>query len=158
MPPIISLVINLYSLNFLPLVIFPHLPQLMVAKPTPKGLVLPSLPHCQMIYSIPSMSQFNLLSIGHLSCSLDCIISFPKVSVFLGEWSSSHMIGIGCESDDFYQLSSHTCICTIIISSLLTCALLGHPSLTKVQRLLLSLYLLYLRSHANMGNILVVRS
>jgi len=79
-------------------------------------------------------SPFNLLSISHLTRSLECVISFTKVSVSLQDRSSGRMSGTECESHGLYlQISAP--VGTIMDSSSLIHARLGHPSLAKMRQL-----------------------
>ena len=84
-------------------------------------------------------SPFNLLSISHLTRSLNCVISFTKDSITLQDRSSGRMIGIGCESHGLYQLQIFAQVGTIMDSPSLIHARLGHPSLAKMKQLVPSL-------------------
>ena len=98
---------------------------------------LPSLSLDNVLY-IPG-SPFNLLSISRLTSSLDCIIFFTKESVFLQDRSSGRTIGIGCESQGLYRLNTSALAGSVVDSSLLIHAQLGHPGLAKLQQLVPSL-------------------
>ena len=80
-------------------------------------------------------SPFNLLSISRLTRSLDCVISFTKDSVTLQDRSSGRMIGTGCESHGLYQLQISAHVGAIMDSPSLIHARLGHPTLAKMQQL-----------------------
>nr|KYP47699.1 Retrovirus-related Pol polyprotein from transposon TNT 1-94 [Cajanus cajan]KYP65370.1 Retrovirus-related Pol polyprotein from transposon TNT 1-94 [Cajanus cajan] len=80
-------------------------------------------------------SPFNLLSLSRLTRSLDCLISFTKDSVFLQDWSSGRMIGIGCESHGLYHLRTSAPAGLVVDSPSLIHAQLSHPSLAKLQHL-----------------------
>jgi len=76
------------------------------------------------VFYVPS-SSFNLLSISHLTRSLDRVISFTKISICLQDKSSRQVIGTKCESHGLYHLRSSTHVH----------AQLGHPSLITLEQL-----------------------
>jgi len=80
--------------------------------------IFPSLSIDNVLY-VPG-SPFNLLSISHLTCSLDCVISFTKDYVTLQDRSSGRMIGIECESHGLYQLQILAHVGVIMDSSSLS--------------------------------------
>jgi len=97
----------------------------------------PSLSIDNVLY-VPR-SPFNLLSISHLTRSLDCVVSFTKDSVCLQDQSLGQIIGTGCESHGLYYLRTSPHVGTVMDSPSLLHAQLGHPSLAKMQQLVLSL-------------------
>ena len=99
--------------------------------------LLPSLSIDNVLY-VPR-SPFNLLSISHLTRSLDYLISFTKDSICLQDWSLGWMIGIRCESHGLYHLRTYALVSTVMDSPSLLHAQLGHPSLAKMQHLVPSL-------------------
>ena len=80
---------------------------------------------------------FNLISISKLTRDLHCVLTFSHNSVTLQDWSSGKTIGIGHESQGLFHLSSPLCsiACTSTEATLLLHNHLGHPSLSKFQKL-----------------------
>jgi len=68
--------------------------------------IFPSLTIDKVLY-VPE-SPFNLLSIGRLTCFLDCVVSFTNNSVCLQDRSSKQVIGRECESHGLYHLRPST--------------------------------------------------
>jgi len=120
---------------------FGYLSSMTMAKVSSYGVgtinLLPSLSIDNVFY-VPGF-PFNLLSITRLNCSLDCVISFIKDCVCLRDQSLGWMIGTGCESHGLYHLQTSAHVGTVIDSPSLLHALLGHPSLVKMQQLVSSL-------------------
>ena len=98
---------------------------------------LPSLSVDSILY-VPR-SPFNLLSISHLTHSLDWVISFTKDSIYLQDWSSRQMSGAVCLSNGLYWLPHPPCVCSLTIDPLTLHAQLGHPSFAKLQKMVPSL-------------------
>ena len=80
-------------------------------------------------------SLFNLLSISHLTHSLNCIVSFTEDSVILQDRSSGRTIATGCESNGLYWLSYPSYTCFLSTDPLTVHAQLSHPNLAKLQQL-----------------------
>jgi len=99
--------------------------------------IFPSLSVDNVLY-VPGF-PFNLLSISRLTRSLDCFMSFTKDCVVVQDRSSGRMIGFRCESHGLYQLKRSSHIGSAVDSPLMVHAQLGHPSLTNLKLLLLSL-------------------
>ena len=68
---------------------------------------------------------------------LHCVLTFSHNSVTLQDRSTGKTIGIGHESQGLFHLSSPLCstACTSMASPLLLHGRLGHPSLSKFQKL-----------------------
>ena len=86
-----------------------------------------------------SRSPFNLLSISHLTRSLDCVIYFTKDFVCLQDRSSGRIIGTEYESHGLYHLRTSVHVDMVMNSQSLLHAQLARPSLTKMQQLVSSL-------------------
>jgi len=99
--------------------------------------IFPSISIDHVLY-VPR-SPFNLLFVSRLTRSLDCIISFTKDSVCLQDRSSRHMIGTRCESHGLCHLRPPSHVGVAMESPSLHHAQFGHPSLAKLQQLVLSL-------------------
>ncbi|CAJ2668654.1 unnamed protein product [Trifolium pratense] len=99
--------------------------------------ILPSLSVDSVLY-VPGF-PFNLLSNSRLIRSHDCIVTFTKSNVTLQDRSSGRTIGVGCESQGLYYLSLTSNTCSAIDSPLTIHAQLGHPGLSKHQKLVPSL-------------------
>ena len=131
-----------------------------IAKGIGSTCPLPSLPLKSILY-VPDFS-FNLISISKLTRDLHCVLTFSHNSITLQDRSTGNTIGIGHESQSLFHLSSHLCstACTSTEASLLLHSRLGHPSLSKFQKLV-PYFLVYLHlsvSHVSLGNILMSRS
>ncbi|KAJ9680065.1 hypothetical protein PVL29_019370 [Vitis rotundifolia] len=86
---------------------------------------LPSLPLTSVLYT-PECS-FNLISISKINRTLNCSITF----------SDKFTIGIGCESQGLYHLTSPStpAVCISTNAPLLIHSRLGYPSLSKSQKM-----------------------
>ena len=102
-----------------------------MARPCP----LPSLPLTSIHY-VPNF-PFNLISISKLTRDLHCVLTFSHNSVTLQDRSTGKTIGIGHESQGLFHLSSPLCstACISTAAPLLLHSRLGHPSLSKFQKL-----------------------
>ena len=82
-------------------------------------------------------SLFNLISISKLTCDLNCLITFFDHSVTLQERSMGQTIGIGRESQGLFHLSSlsPSTACASIDTPLLIHNCLGHPNISKLQKM-----------------------
>ncbi|KAJ9693663.1 hypothetical protein PVL29_009560 [Vitis rotundifolia] len=96
---------------------------------------LPSLPLISVLYT-PECS-FNLISISKITCTLNCSITFSNKFVTLQDWCTGKTIGIGRESQGLYHLTSPStpAVCISIDAPLLIHSRLGHPSLSKFQKM-----------------------
>ena len=96
---------------------------------------LPSLPLTPILY-VPNF-PFNLISISKLTRDLHCVLNFSHNSVTLQDWSMGKTIGIEHESQGLFHLSSPLCstTCPSTEAPLLLHSRLGHPSLSKFQKL-----------------------
>ena len=96
---------------------------------------LPFLPLHSVLYA--PECPFNLISLSKITHTLNCSITFSDKSVILQERSTGKTIGIGCESQGLYLLTSPsspaTCISTDV--PLLIHNRLGHSSLSKFQKM-----------------------
>nr|CAN66955.1 hypothetical protein VITISV_020634 [Vitis vinifera] len=96
---------------------------------------LPSLPLHSVLYA-PECS-FNLISISKITRTLNCSITFFDKFVTLQDRSTGKTIGIGHESQSLYHLTlpSTPVVCISTDVSLLIHSRLGHPSLSKFQKM-----------------------
>ena len=97
---------------------------------------LPSLPLTYVLYT--SECPFNLISISKIIRTLNCSIIFSNKFVTLQDWSTGKTIGIGRESQGLYHLtpkSSPPAVCVSTNAPLLIHNRLGHPSLSKFQKI-----------------------
>ncbi|KAJ9698075.1 hypothetical protein PVL29_007267 [Vitis rotundifolia] len=96
---------------------------------------LPSLPLTSVLYT-PECS-FNLISINKITRTLNCSITFSDKFVTLQDQHTRKTIGIGRESQDLYHLTSPStpAVCISTDAPLLIHSRLGHPSLSKFQKL-----------------------
>ena len=96
---------------------------------------LPSLPFTFVVY-VPDF-PFNLISISKLTRDLHCVFTFSHNFVTLQDRSTWKTIGIGHESQGLFHLNSPLCstTCTSTKAPLLLHSRLGHPSLSKFQKL-----------------------
>nr|CAN66185.1 hypothetical protein VITISV_025185 [Vitis vinifera] len=106
-----------------------------VAKGIGLALPLPSLPLTFVLYT--PKCPFNLISISKITRTLNCSITFSDKFVTLQDRSTGKTIGIGRESQGLYHLTSDSspvvCISTDV--PLLIHNRLGHPSLSKFQKM-----------------------
>ena len=111
----------------------------MVPKLWPKGFgfahPLPSLPLHSVLYA--PECPFNLISINTITRSLNCSITFSDKFVTLQDRSTGKTIGIGRESQGLYHLTSPSspAACISTDAPLLIHSRLGHPSLSKFQKM-----------------------
>ena len=96
---------------------------------------LPFLPLHSVLYA--PECPFNLISISKITRTLNCSITFSDKSVILQDRSTGKTIGIGCESQGLYHLTSPSSPATCISTDapLLIHSRLGHPSLSKFQKM-----------------------
>ncbi|RVX19942.1 Retrovirus-related Pol polyprotein from transposon TNT 1-94 [Vitis vinifera] len=101
------------------------------------GLVLPlpSLSLTSVLYT--PECPFNLISISKLTRTLNCSITFSDKFVTLQDRSTGKTIGIGRESQGLYHLTSDSsaAVCISTDAPLLIYNRLGHPSLSKFQKM-----------------------
>ncbi|KAL6340709.1 hypothetical protein AAG906_014399 [Vitis piasezkii] len=96
---------------------------------------LPSLPLHSVLYAPECL--FNLISISKITRTLNCSITFSDKSVILQDRSTGKTIGIGRESQGLYHLTSPSspAACISTDAPLLIHSRLGHPSLSKFQKM-----------------------
>ncbi|RVX06351.1 Retrovirus-related Pol polyprotein from transposon RE2 [Vitis vinifera] len=106
-----------------------------VAKGIGLALPLPSLPLTSVLYT--PECPFNLFSISKLTRTLNCSITFSDKFVTLQDRSTGKTIGIGRESQGLYHLTSDSsaAVCISTDAPLLIHNRLGHPSLSKFQKM-----------------------
>ncbi|RVX20875.1 Retrovirus-related Pol polyprotein from transposon RE2 [Vitis vinifera] len=90
-------------------------------------------PFCPLYPEYP----FNLISISKITRTLNCSITFSDKFVTLQDRSTGKTIGIGRESQGLYHLTSPSTpvVCISTDASLLIHNRLGHPSLSKFQKM-----------------------
>ena len=96
---------------------------------------LPSLPLTSVLYT--PECPFNLISISKITCTLNCSIIFFDKFVTLQDRSTRKTIGIEHESQGLYHLTSKSssAVCVSTDAPLLIHSRLGHPSLSKFQKM-----------------------
>ncbi|KAJ9685307.1 hypothetical protein PVL29_017366 [Vitis rotundifolia] len=96
---------------------------------------LSSLPLTSVLYT-PECS-FNLISISKITRTLNCSITFSDKFVTLQDRHTGKTIGIGRESQGLYHLTSPStpAVCLSTDDPLLIHSRLGHPSLSKFQKM-----------------------
>ena len=96
---------------------------------------LPSLPLTSVLYT--SECPFSLISINKITRTLNCSIIFSDKFVTLQDRSTGKTIGIRRESQGLYHLTSKSSppICVSTNAPLLIHSRLGHPSLSKFQKM-----------------------
>ncbi|RVW17730.1 hypothetical protein CK203_071715 [Vitis vinifera] len=106
-----------------------------VAKGIGLALPLPSLPLTSVLYT--PECPFNLISISKITRTLNCSITFSDKFVTLQDRSTRKTIGIGRESQGLYHLTSDSspAVCISTDAPLLIHNRLGHPSLSKFQKM-----------------------
>ncbi|RVW16747.1 Retrovirus-related Pol polyprotein from transposon RE2 [Vitis vinifera] len=106
-----------------------------VAKGIGLALPLPSLPLTSVLYT--PECPFNLISISKITRTLNCSITFSDKFVTLQDRSTGKTIGIGRESQGLYHLTSDSspAVCISTDTPLLVHNRLGHPSLSKFQKM-----------------------
>ncbi|RVW70458.1 Retrovirus-related Pol polyprotein from transposon RE2 [Vitis vinifera] len=106
-----------------------------VAKGIGLTLPLPSLPLTSVLCT--PECPFNLISISKLTRTLNCSITFFDKFVTLQDRSTGKTIGIGRESQGLYHLTSDSsvAVCISTYAPLLIHNRLGHPSLSKFQKM-----------------------
>ncbi|KAL6311415.1 hypothetical protein AAG906_035489 [Vitis piasezkii] len=93
-----------------------------------------SLPLHSVLYA-PEY-PFNLISISKITYTLNCSITFSNKFVTLQDRSTGKTIGIGRESQGLYHLTSPSpAVCISTDAPLLIHSRLGHPSLSKFQKM-----------------------
>ncbi|RVW51567.1 hypothetical protein CK203_066662 [Vitis vinifera] len=99
------------------------------------ALPLPSLPLTSVLYT--PECPFNLISISKITRTLNCSITFSDKFVTLQDQSTGKTIGIGRESQGLYHLTSDSspAVCISTDAPLLIHNRLGHPSLSKFQKM-----------------------
>ena len=125
------------SLTFtspLPMVILANGSQI-IAKGIDSACPLPSLPFTSILY-VPN-SPFNLIFISKLTRDLNCLITFSNHYVILQDRSTRQTIGIERESQGLFHLSSPSpsTVCASMDTSLLIHNRLGHPNISKLQKM-----------------------
>ena len=102
-----------------------------MAKGVGSACRLPSIPLTYVLY-VPNC-PFNLISISKLTRDLNCLITFFDNSVTLQDRSTRRMIGIGCEFQGLFHLSSpsSSTAYTSMDTPLLIHSRLGHPNISK---------------------------
>ncbi|RVX04676.1 Pentatricopeptide repeat-containing protein, chloroplastic [Vitis vinifera] len=107
-----------------------------VAKGIGLALPLPSLPLTSVLYT--PECPFNLISISKITRTLNCSITFSDKFVTLQDRSTGKTIGIGRESQGLYHLTSDSspAVCISTDAPLLI-HIVGHPSLSKFQKMVL---------------------
>ena len=98
-------------------------------------LTLPSLSLTSIIYT--PECPVNLIFISKITCTLNCSIIFSDKFVTLQDRSTGKTIGIGRESQGLYHLTSKSslAVCVSTDAPLLIHSRLGHPSLSKFQKM-----------------------
>ena len=106
-----------------------------VAKGIGLAQPLPSLPLTSVLYT--PECPFNLISISKITRTLNCSITFSDKFVTLQDRSTGKTIGIGRESQGLYHLTSHSspAVCISTDAPLLIHSRLGHPGLSKFQKM-----------------------
>ena len=106
-----------------------------IAKGIGSACPLLSLPLTSALY-IPN-SPFNLISINKLTRDLNCLITFSDHYVTLQYQSTGQTIGIVRESQSLFHLSSpsSSTACFSIDTPLLIHNRLGHPNISKLQKM-----------------------
>ena len=98
---------------------------------------LPSLPLTYVLYTPECL--FNLIFISKITRTLNCFcfIIFSDKFVTLQDRSTGKTIGIGHESQGLYKLTSKSspAVCVSTDAPLLIHSRLGHPSLSKFQKM-----------------------
>ena len=96
---------------------------------------LPSLPLTYVLYT--PECPFNLISISKITRTLNCSIIFSDKFVTLQDRSTGKTIGIERESQGLYHLTSQSspAVCVSTDAPLLIYSRLGHPSLSKFQKM-----------------------
>ena len=121
---------------------------------------LPSLPLTYVLYT--PECPFNLISISKITRTLNCSIIFCDKFVTLQDRSTGKTIDIGRESQGLYHLTSKSssAVCVSTNAPRLIHSRLGHPSLSKFQKMVPRFPLCHhLRvSPVSLGNILVSHS
>ena len=138
-PLIIFLVIRIFFLLLPLLLLYPWLRLANGSQTIAKGIgsacPLPSPPLTSVLY-VPD-SFFNLISISKLTRDLNCLITFYDHSITLQDRSTGQTIGIGRESQGLFHLSSpsSSTACASMDTSLLIHNRLGHPNISKLQKM-----------------------
>ncbi|RVX02093.1 Retrovirus-related Pol polyprotein from transposon TNT 1-94 [Vitis vinifera] len=106
-----------------------------VAKGIGLALPLPSLPLTSVLYT--PECPFNPISISKITRTLNCSITFSNKFVTLQDRSTGKTIGIGRDSQGLYHLTSDSspAVCISTDAPLLIHSRLGHPSLSKFQKM-----------------------
>ncbi|RVX05223.1 Retrovirus-related Pol polyprotein from transposon RE1 [Vitis vinifera] len=95
---------------------------------------LPSLPFHSVLYA--PECPFNLISISKITRTLNCSITFSDKFVTLQDRSTGKTIGIRRESQGLYHLTSPSpAVCISTDAPLLIHSCLGHPNLSKFQKM-----------------------
>ncbi|RVX06816.1 Retrovirus-related Pol polyprotein from transposon RE2 [Vitis vinifera] len=96
---------------------------------------LPSLLLHSVLYA--PECPFHLISISKITRTFNYSITFSDKSVILQDWSTGKTIGIGRESQGLYYLTSPSSpvACISTDAPLLIHSRLGHPSLSKFQKM-----------------------
>ena len=96
---------------------------------------LPSLSLTSVLYTLEC--PFNLISISKITRTLNCSITFSDKFVTSQDRSTGKTIGIRRESQGLYHLTSNSslAVCVSTDVPLLIHSRLGHPSLSKFQKM-----------------------
>ena len=102
-----------------------------MAKGIGSACPLPSVPFTFVLY-VPNY-PFNLISISKFTHDLNCFITIFYHSVTLQDRSTGRTIGIGCEFQGLFHLSSpsSSIACISMDTPLLIHSCLGHPNISK---------------------------
>ena len=111
-----------------------------MAKGIESACPLSSLPLTFALY-VPD-SPFTIISVSKLIHDLNCSITFSHSSVTLRDWSTRRTIGIEHESQGLYHLSSipSSTVYTSTNDPLLVHCRLGHPNISKLQKMVSCFY------------------
>ncbi|KAJ7968976.1 Retrovirus-related Pol polyprotein from transposon TNT 1-94 [Quillaja saponaria] len=107
-----------------------------IAKGIGQATPLSSLPLETVLY-VPECS-FSLISISQLTRSLNCSVTFIDDSFTIQDRRTGRTIGTGRESHGLYHLTTlptYSVACSTDVSPILIHSRLGHPSLSKLQKM-----------------------
>ena len=99
---------------------------------TPPGVILSPNKSTEYIH-LTQATKSASISINKLTHDLNCLITFFDNFVTLQDRSTGRTIGIGCEFQGFFHLSSplSSIACTSMNTPLLIHSRLGHPNISK---------------------------
>ncbi|RDX58122.1 hypothetical protein CR513_62585, partial [Mucuna pruriens] len=121
-----------------------------------KAKYLPFVPLDFVLYILNCL--FNLVSISCLTHTLNCIVTLSHNSIVIQDCNIVQVIGPRHESQDLYHLSFPFVDCTTTSSPELLHNRLGHPILSKLQKMAPSILCLVLIMSHFYTNIQVLRS